>query len=723
MTIANFAEKIRAFSPVVVLVDDGFAKAKLELIDAEDWAALRSKSAAEGDRWAELQAEHFPSLKTVMDLKREANDLNKAWDLYTETPEAFRLFDPIFKKIAAQRVISIRRLRELIDFLEEELQLSVCTHPDIASASEDIRRSKLVFLDFYLYQQSTKEKAIEDIGTFKNLFSSRIEEGGSLYNRFLFLISTQLPAAGWIERFRKAATIKAAFFKPVPKDSLTKEWFVEAFGRKLQRYDDLHRLASYLEVFLEQVKQVTENFTTDLEALELHDLAILDHIRLKADGENLGNYMSWLMSETLASRVRASAPMLKASERMNAVQRPPFHGMLTPNHVLFSWFAEISFALLDKNVGEKKVQFGDVYSVAGKAEVSTASGIPVDQQDESEDVVDAAVKERDSAGEIISPLASTSAIQVPNKEAGPADPLPEGAGLSAPNKAGESKVENVSGGDLILVIAPACDLQRVEATYEVLCVRGSIVKQTPNLFDLLDQRTLGKDKASGKYKHLLQRHFEGKPNYLLVEWHPENITTIPIAALMGREYSPLARLNELFSQEIKEDALRQVGRVGVQVDPAFNVGLGATIAYTPRKKLQIQIDIRDSDTISGIFTSGNANNNPRIIVSEEFLERFENEVGKIDPSSDPSLTDVRAKLEEGLQGLLEKGGDGFELSKGQCKIGKGGFTIKYQSEFTRKSGEVGFCGVYFYPHAAIKVPPAVVAETPGPPTAVDQVVS
>ncbi|MGB6221030.1 hypothetical protein [Haloferula sp.] len=700
MIIADFADKVRAFSPVVVFIDDGFAPAKLDLIDAEDWASLRTESAAGSHGWTKLQAEHFPLLKTVMDLKRDAKGLYKAWELYMQEPVEFKLFDPIFRKIRAGREGAVRRLLELIGFLEGELHLTVCRHPDISSAADDIRRSKLVFLDFFLYQQSTTAKAIEDVRAFQDLLSSKIEERGEQYNRFLFLISTQLPAAESIENFRKAATVKAAFFKPVPKDSLSKDWFVEAFGRKLQRYDDLHRLASYLEVFSEQMKLVTENLRTDLEALELHDLAILDHMRLKADGENLGNYVSWLMSEALASRIRASAPMLKASDEMSAVQRPPFHGMLSPNQVLFSWFAEITFGLLGTNVGEIKVQFGDVYSVAGKADIPTAACTLADERGKSADGVLATIERAASEKEIGDPFASAPAAEFPAPEAEPPDPPPKGD----PHV---SKIQDVADQELVLIIAPACDLQRVKKNYEVLCVRGAIVTQTPNLFDLMDQRNfLGKDKASGRYKHLLQRNVGGKPNYLLVEWYPDNITTIPVTALQSTGYSRLARLNELFSQEIKEDALRQVGRVGVPVDPAFNVGLGATIAYRPKKQPKIQIEISDSETISGLFTSGNANNHPRIIVSEEFIEFFEDLVGKIDPSTDASLTDVSTKFEEGRKGLLEKGGEGFELSSNQCKIGKAGFTIHYMSEFIRMSGDVGFCGVYFYPRGSIKDPEA-----------------
>jgi hypothetical protein len=711
----SFAETIQAFSQVVVFIDDGFRPVSLGLIDADDWASLRSAATSDPACWIELQAKYFPSLKSLLDLKREEKELANAWELYEKEPQELAILDPIFKRISATRDNAIRPLREIMQFLRDDLKLTVCCHPDIESAEQDIKRSKLVFLDFYLYQQSTTQKAIEDIGRHESLLSSKVEIGGVRYDRFLFLISTHLPASDDIERFRNAAKIKAAFFKPVSKDSLNRKWVEDELTRRLRRYDDLHRLASYLDIFSEQMERVMEDLRIDLEALELHDLAILDHMRLKADGEDLGSYMSWLMSEALAARIRASAPMLEASKNVSVVQRPPFHGMLTPNQVLFSWFAEITFA--SPSPEGSKVQFGDVFSAATTANLQTNLS---KAQADSDQVAHVQVENEDLAADKgcgicawigRSAKLACTAIGGAIERRLPDIPAKIPA-ILPPNEAVVSSGDQTSSG-LILVIAPACDLQRLECDYEVLCVRGAVIKQTPNLVDLLEHRNfLGKDKESGKYKHLLRRPKNGTPNYLLVEWYPEKLTTILATELQVGQFSRLARLNELFCQEIKEDSLRQVGRVGVPVDPAFSIGLGATIVYTVRKKGTVHIEIPDSDTVSGVYTSGNANNSARIILSEEFLERFDKEVEKIVLSPDPALADVLGKLNEARSELLTKGGEGFELSNEQRKIANQKFTIQYKSEFIRQSGEKGFCGVYFYPRGSIQDPNSESAKAP-----------
>lgn len=682
------AETLRAFSPVVVFIDDGFAPVSLDRIDAEDWSSLRN---TELSGWEDLQTKYSLASKSPMGLKRDEGELNSVWELYKENPQEFAILDPIFAKISAAYEIAIRPLREAIKCFKDDFELTVCCHSNILEAEDDISRSKLVFLDFYLYQQATSQRAIEDVGNFSSTLSSKVEVNGEKHNRFLFLISTNLPSSEDIECFRNAAKVKAAFFMPVSKYSLDQNWIQESLIKRLQRYNDLHHLASYLETFSEQMKGVMDNLRIDLEALELHDLAILDHMRLKVDGEDLGNYMSWLISETLAAKIRGSAPMLQASKDVSGVQSPPFHGMLSPNQVLFSWFSEITFST-SSLIGDK-VNFGAVY----REETPLGSTIDRETDNQSKEM-------RLKGGGICANIRrfskSVRGAIGGNKELEEVVVPTDAFKISVENGLAPPVVEQ-TGSALILIIAPACDLQRMKCNYEVLCVRGAITKQTPKLVDLIGQRAfLGKDTASGVHKHLLKCMDGGEETYFLVEWFPNKITTIPASYFGNGSYSRLASLNELFCQEIKEEALRQVGRVGVPVDPAFRVGLGATIVYRLGKNNPVHIEIRESEIVSGLYISGNQNNTEKIILSEEFITKFSEEVHKIDSS----FEDVRSKLSIACNELAEKGGEGFKLSKGKCKIAKNKFAIHYTNEFIRGSGEKGFCGVYFYPCGAIKDP-------------------
>lgn len=676
------AEKgLRVFSPVVVFIDDGFSPVSLDLIDADDWGDLRDPALT---GWAEIREQHSISVEKPIDLKRNEGELEKAWGLYQQDPESLSILDPIFKKLLGAKKTAILPLEEIIHLFKEEFELTVCCHPDIESARSDIKRSKLVFLDFYLYQQRTADEVIEGVSTFSSLFSEKVDVSGYQHNRLLFLISTNLPSAPDIEKFRRAAKVKAAFFKPLPKDRLNKKWVQDILEKRIGRYKDLHHLATFLDTFSEQMEGVMEKIRTDFESLELHDLAILDHMRLKVDQEELGNYMSWLISEALAARIRDSAPMLKASEDVNAVHKPPFQGMLSTNQVLFSWFSDITFGT-PGGKGEK-IQFGDVFFENQKRETvnfveSFSSTSTTNGTGGMKTVVQPFFSRRYRHGPITR--------------------------RRLKNVRFHRSTDVSSATDLVLVIAPACDLQRDNENYEVLCVRGKISQKAPSLVDLIQHSTaFGKDDSLGHFKHLLRLSDGEETSFLLVEWHPKEIITICASEL--KLYKRIARLNELFCQEIKEDALRCVGRVGVPVDPAFNIPLGATIVYTPKRKDTIHIEVPDSEIISGVFTSGNFQNTPRIILAEEFIERFCDEATRIKQAAedDPSLEDICAKFEEARSHFLTSGGEGFEIKKKNKNTLPGGkVTIYYVSEFVRESGDKGFFGVYFYPRGAVKDPP------------------
>lgn len=675
-------EELKAFSEVVVFIDDGFASKSLGVIDGDDWAALRD---ADRSSWDEIREKYSILAATPSALKRDEDELKKAWALYQNVPEELSVLDHIFKKVLASQKSATLPLMELINIFKEELGLTVCCHPDIESAKFDIKRSKLVFLDFYLYDQRTTDKAIQGVSTFSSLFSQKVDAGGNQYNRLLFLVSTSLPSAPDVEKFRKAAKIKAAFFKPVPKDKLNKEWVQNVLVKRVGRYEDLHHMAAFLETFSEQMEGVMKKIQTDFESLELHDLAILDHMRLKADQADLGKYMSWLISEALAARIRNSAPVLKASESVNALHKPPFQGMLSTNQVLFSWFSDLTFGAPGQSY--EKLQFGDVFFEKRERELNKSLTFgPTSLESNS-------IGKANIRG-IVQPFFFQRYRRWREMRRRP------------PNVKFHQLVEISSETDLVLIIAPACDLQRANGNYEVLCVRGKISQKTPSLVDVVQHSmAFGRDSKKGHFKHLLRLSDGEHPTFLLVEWHPKKIITIGANKL--QRYRRIARLNELFCQEIKEDALRSVGRVGVPVDPAFSVPLGATIVYTPKGSAPVHKEVPDADTISGVFTSGNFQNPPQIILAEEFIERFSDEATKLKEASvdNKNLANVCARFEEANDLFLTKGGEGFALKKDQASLCNGRMKICYVSKFIRESQETDFFGVYFYPRGAVKDKP------------------
>jgi|GEM_PF-6779782 len=593
-------EQIRVFANYIVVVDDAFAPAKLEGIEQEHWGELRD---ADHDTWLPLQQEFFPNIEKPVDLKRSDEDLKRAWELYEATPDKLAVLDPIFRPLSALRKVGMRRLEPLVDYFEKDLGIRVIKHASIEEAEEDIKRCKIVFLDFFL-KPATTELIIEENKKWAPLFSAPIGETGLW--RIVYLISTDLPAPPDVERFRRATRLKGAFFKGVSKDRMSKEWLRKEISSKADRYNNMHQWTAYLHTFSTQIASVAEILRDEIDELELHDIAILDAVRLQKESEHLGDYLSWMLSEALAARIRRETAMVHAAGGLERIGSMPFQGLLAPKQILFSLYSDISFAELSDRDRSGKVQFGDVFRV-------------------------------------ITPENKTAKqAQAENPEADPVE-------------AQRSRGESADFEELLLVIAPACDLQRCQIDDEVLCIRGVVKKKVADLADLLEhQAMIGKGNES--FKHILRKRKGADVSFLKVEWYPQRITTVRNNLLVGQlGFVKEVRLNELLAQEVKEEALRQAGRIGVPVDPSFNSGLGVVIRINRKKLPQYVIEVDERSYIAGMFVTANDNNAARIIVSEEFIEELLRLIPEIRtwgmPNSEkiiPAIEEVLALATEGI---------------------------------------------------------------------------
>lgn len=132
--------------------------------------------------------------------------------------------------------------------------------------------------------------------------------------------------------------------------------------------------------------------------------------------------------------------------------------------------------------------------------------------------------------------------------------------------------------EYLLLLTPACDLARREDNLEVLCVRGEGVP-----FDSqkahASRRLYGK--AGTELCHL-RVHQESETDGLehsLITWDIKSAFTKPLTELKGEKYARVQVMNELFAQEVKEEALRSLGRVGTQISPPPAAPLKATARW------------------------------------------------------------------------------------------------------------------------------------------------
>lgn len=179
-------------------------------------------------------------------------------------------------------------------------------------------------------------------------------------------------------------------------------------------------------------------------------------------------------------------------------------------------------------------------------------------------------------------------------------------------------------GKFLLVLTPACDLQRCTPSKMVLCTSAIATKYN-------SAKSLSKEKLFGKHNdgrlcHLFaERASADKPDFTLLDWQVGEVETHTVKELLSSDYKRVAVMNELFAQEVKEEVLRSIGRVGTQIDPPPPISLNAKICWRKKEKENpVSLDIPANVFAAAILTYSeqkereSSQKTPTLILSDEF---------------------------------------------------------------------------------------------------------
>ncbi|WMR51416.1 hypothetical protein [Pseudomonas aeruginosa] len=435
---------LRGFTSKAVIVDDGYAEIDMSMIDGGDFQEFYEYVLADG-RWERLKQDvftGFPDLEPE-DLIGHEEAIRAAWNFYhSASSHNHPCLDIVFRQLLATVGVKISPLKPLVSFLENDLGLQVKRYSSVEAASDEIKTCRLVFLDFYL-SKIPAEEVLQNIEKHKDLLSSRVEGDNSL--RFVYLMSTQLPQNSILERFRRITNLRAALFSPVEKELLQPEWIQAELAARVYRYRDIVRVEEFLQAFAEAITSSAESLLNDISALELHDLSILNSMRLYKEQESYAEYLGWLFSEALSAKIRNSNSLAGAARGVNDIQLTPFSGMLEPRSLLFKLYSEIAFSYLEED-GARQVHFGDIYYPKSLARSLKKSDLAQRLKTKESDVRSwGDIRRRERMDNLALAKSRASSEQV------------------------------------FLVISPACDLIRCPSVdYQVTCVRGAAAKTECN---------------------------------------------------------------------------------------------------------------------------------------------------------------------------------------------------------------------------------------------------
>ena len=524
----NIVEAIKASADSLVVVDDALAPPDFSLISAE---ALTAQF-----RVLDENAAHCRILAGQLGLNEDASaaeltdaitrDASSLWVQYLEGTAKVPL-DPLFEEFKLKHAASQLKERRLVDFLERQFGVRPKVFSSLADARDALRTCVLAFVDFYIGDISKEEDAIAAYAEFQEDLAARFVFNGSPWPKLVFLVSSRLPSQHGLNSFRERTGMRSAFFSSLDKRDIGDDFLGRYLDRIVGRYGEAAQLDGYLQKIEQSIRRSAESLSAEVSRLELHDLTTLKSLRLDAESESLQSYLTWLLSEALAVKLRSDNE-LQRSLLPGEARYAPLDGKLLPGSVLFELFSEIAVAPIPNADLAAHVTMGDVFEITSEAEK----------------------------------------------------------------------------GEVILVIAPACDLMRCSTLYEVLCVRGIIDSQGAELSTLIARKY-----AFGKGHTVLQNEENGKPVYRCVKWDYKRLTTIRHADLTSVNYRRIARMSEIFVQEVKELALSQVARIGTPVDPSFSVAVQLAVRLriaTGKDLPEISFfaDLSDRDFVQAVLAMG-----------------------------------------------------------------------------------------------------------------------
>lgn len=522
---------IRSIPSPVVVVDDSLLPPNFKLLSSAALTALYS-----------VVDEDSGKLKSLVDIlgldgsveAAEAVEVAEAraeelWHLYVEKkfPE---LLDPLFSELAAMYGSKRHRVDCLIGILTELYGVVPATFSSLEDASGTLATCAVAFIDYYVKADIDNDEAATALHVeYKEVLCSKYSFEGREWPKVVFLISHDLPSPDGLARFRKLTGMRSAFFVPVDKTNIELRYVQRLMHNCIESYPMSVKLSCYLDTVHDAINSASRAISREIGRLELHDLVALKSLRLDAESESVQSYLTWLVSEALAAKVR-SAPELKTSLIPSQSEYIPIDGKLLPQSVLFELYSEIAAAPIS-TVESEQLIMGDVFEVL--------------------------------EGDL-----------------------------------------NRASRELVLVVAPACDLMRCAVEYDVMCVRGSLLDTSAELSELL-----GKSYSFGKGQLVLKHSVEQRTVYSKIAWDKKKLCTIKRKDFNDQKrFQRLARLSDVFAGEVKELALSHLARVGTPIDPSFSIALKALVRCKVKLSREISFDMHhdlgDKDFISAILSMG-----------------------------------------------------------------------------------------------------------------------
>ncbi len=174
-------------------------------------------------------------------------------------------------------------------------------------------------------------------------------------------------------------------------------------------------------------------------------------------------------------------------------------------------------------------------------------------------------------------------------------------------------------------------------------------------------------------RHLLRLSNGNTTSNTLLTWDTRKIATRSYTEVCGEGYRRMAVMNELFAHEVKEEVLRELGRVGTPINPPPAFAMSAQIRW----RLPSEVLTREApgDSIAALMSYARLKDGEKskdhtiVVLSDKFREWCIRTVRESAGVLDAKLANCLSKIREESQFTL-KSGDVFRDQARDSNCGK-----------------------------------------------------
>jgi hypothetical protein len=354
----------------VVVIDDAYAPADPADISGEAITRFRDALLDAPKRVPQVKkefrlAELDPSIPQHLNqLLQDATAVGRLWALRERRAWSW-LVDTLFRDYVADIDEKRDALVELEGFLGSQ-KWRVTRVPKFDPTELDVTGCQVIFLDFYLKGELGSERSLARAAELAHLIIDARQKGTLKQYPLVILMSSRPGAADQQGTFKERTGLRADFFCFVEKNQIAQQ-IVPKLRRMLEGYHGKQSWAHMLDEFWLGAIRAAITLRQNLSKIEPSEIALLHEAELAVEEARLPDYLSWLVSESLASGLREDAGVRALGTQLpDLIGHSAFPGTVPPGSRLAEMHVRSVMRLdITDDLPETKsspVQLGDLFA-------------------------------------------------------------------------------------------------------------------------------------------------------------------------------------------------------------------------------------------------------------------------------------------------------------------------------------------------------------------------